>query len=369
MDSLVIVTVLSFLLANNVVLGCYTSIIAFGDSLTDTGNRFFYDPHYFCKKPPYGETFFHRPSGRCCNGRLIIDFIAQALGLPFIPPYLGHTSQDFQNGVNFAVAGATALDSAGPDIHTNYSLGIQLGWFRKLKPSLCNSSLNCRDMFKDALFLVGEIGGNDYNHPFFDGTDIGEIRNIVPNVIAMISTTISALINEGAVTLLVPGNLPVGCSASYLTMYPSKNVEDYDPSTGCLTWLNEFSLFHNSLLQDELERLRELHPDIIIIYADYYNAAMELYRFPNKLGFKRDVLAACCGAGGPYNFDLYRKCGDQGSNACDDPSVYVSWDGVHLTEAAYKWIATALLEGHYTIPRINISCTSSNADYVDVSVV
>lgn len=60
--------------------GCYTSIISFGDSLADTGNlkqlttRSNSRPPHFMF-PPYGETYFHKATGRCSNGRLIIDFI------------------------------------------------------------------------------------------------------------------------------------------------------------------------------------------------------------------------------------------------------------------------------------------------------
>ncbi|KAF9589548.1 hypothetical protein IFM89_025581 [Coptis chinensis] len=344
---------------------CYKTIFSFGDSLADTGNFVYYqdDKHRY-DKLPYGETYFGRPTGRCSDGRLVIDFIAQGLGLSFMPPYLGHKNQDFGQGVNFAVAGATALDGAffevkNVRISSNYSLGIQLEWFKQLLPSLCSSASSCQDLLRNSLFLVGEIGGNDYNYPFFQKKSVQEIRTFVPKVIKAISSAITILINEGAVTLLVPGNFPIGCSASYLTIFKSQNKNDYDPSTGCLNWLNEFSQFHNHLLQNKLNRLREKYPHATIIYADYYTVAMKMFLFPNQLGFSGGALKACCGGGGPYNYNLTAKCGYDGSSACDNPSTYVNWDGVHLTETAYKWIATGILDGSFTNPRTNISCTSS----------
>jgi hypothetical protein len=53
----------------------------------------------------------------------------------------------FQHGANFAVAGATALDSAFFEQHNitpfakplNTSLNFQLQWFEELKPSLCKT--------------------------------------------------------------------------------------------------------------------------------------------------------------------------------------------------------------------------------------
>ncbi|CAL9116495.1 unnamed protein product [Musa acuminata var. zebrina] len=111
----------------------------------------------------------------------MIDFIAQAVGLPFVRPYLaGNCAEDFRYGANFAVGGATALDneffrSTGLQITwTNYSLGAQLGWFRQLLPSLCSDSghgvkmLTLTKLMGNSLFLVGEIGGNDYNHLYFE---------------------------------------------------------------------------------------------------------------------------------------------------------------------------------------------------------
>lgn len=91
------------------------------------------------------------------------------------------------------------------------------------------------------------------------------------------------LIEEGAVTLMVPGNLPVGCSAVYLTIFRSPNRTDYD-AHGCLRAFNAFTQYHNTRLKMALEKLRMKYPHAKIIYADYYNAAMPLFRAPRSFG-------------------------------------------------------------------------------------
>ncbi|KAL9999302.1 putative sinapine esterase [Helianthus debilis subsp. tardiflorus] len=61
--------------------GCFSSIISFGDSIADTGNL----KHlastsdvFFPCVPPYGQSFIHQSTGRCSNGRLIIDFLGNS---------------------------------------------------------------------------------------------------------------------------------------------------------------------------------------------------------------------------------------------------------------------------------------------------
>jgi hypothetical protein len=59
---------------------CYPRVFSFGDSLTDTGNfRFYYGNNSGepALRPPYGETFFRRATGRFSNGRLVLDFIGK----------------------------------------------------------------------------------------------------------------------------------------------------------------------------------------------------------------------------------------------------------------------------------------------------
>jgi hypothetical protein len=98
------------------------------------------------------------------------------------------------------------------------------------------------------------------------------------------------LIRLGAKTLVVPGNLPIGCVPKYLLIFKSDNKEDYESETGCLRWMNEFSQYHNKLLMEKLEKLRKLHPSVTIIYADYYGAAMEIFVYPERFGEFRYLL-------------------------------------------------------------------------------
>jgi hypothetical protein len=48
----------------------------------------------------------------------------------------------------------------------------------------CRAWSDCAKKLANALFLVGEIGGNDYNYAFFQGTrSIDTVKSYVPQVI------------------------------------------------------------------------------------------------------------------------------------------------------------------------------------------
>ncbi|XP_010918533.1 GDSL esterase/lipase At5g03980 isoform X2 [Elaeis guineensis] len=343
--------------------GCYIeAIYSFGDSIADTGNliREGVDGAFApIAHLPYGETTFKRPTGRCSNGLLMIDYLALSLKLPFVNPYLDKDA-NFNHGVNFAVAGGTALDVSffkerGIMMpYTNSSLNVQLEWFKSHLDSICSSQTDCAEKLKHALFLVGEIGGNDYNYAFFGGKSITEVMNYVPHVVTSIINAAKEVINMGAIQLVIPGNFPIGCLPSYLTALNSSDPDAYDNRL-CLKGPNTFAMLHNLKLQEAIQELRESYPHVVIMYADYYNAFMTLLDNALDLGFdKNSLMKACCGGGGEHNFDATKMCGSPGASTCDNPAQHISWDGIHLTQEAYMIMARQLISGGFVYPSYGV---------------
>ncbi|XP_062217761.1 acetylajmalan esterase-like [Phragmites australis] len=352
-----------------------TTIYNFGDSISDTGNLVREGAPgllQYIAKLPYGIDMHGDPTGRCSDGYLMIDFLAKDLCLPLLNPYLDK-SLDFTHGVNFAVAGATALDTTtlakrGITISlTNSSLDVQLKWFKDFMGSTTNSTQEIRKKLETSLVMLGEIGGNDYNYAFLqtwsaDGgyglynvtrviKSVAQAVELVPEVVQSIANAAKELLEMGAVRLVIPGNFPVGCVPSYLATVNVTEPIAYDDD-GCLAALNVFAELHNARLQGAVADLRRSYPRATIAYADYYAAYVRILREARALGFDAArTRTACCGAGGgPYNFDVDRMCGAPGTSACADPGGYVSWDGVHMTQHAYGVMAELLYRGGLADP-------------------
>lgn len=303
--------------------------------------------------PPYGQTFFHHPTNRYSDGRLVIDFVSQALSLPFLPPYRD-SKADKSYGVNFAVAGSTAI------IHsffvennltlniTPQSLETQLNWFNKfLESKGCNGSSTtreCQAVFDNALIWVGEIGANDYAYTLGSSVSSKTIQDLS---IGSVTAFLKAMLSKGAKYIVVQGLPPTGCLTLAMSL---ASVDDRD-EMGCVKSVNTQSHQHNTILQYKLTQLNHKFPHAFIVYADYWNSYSSIMKNASHYGFK-ELFKVCCGSGGGlYNFDVFDTCGSPSSNSsCQNPSQYINWDGVHLTEAMYKVVAESFINGAFSHP-------------------
>lgn len=155
-----------------------------------------------------------------------------------------------------------------------------------------------------------------------------------------------ALLTRGAKYIVVQGLPTTGCLT--LAMFLSSE-EDRD-DIGCVASVNKQSLHHNNVLQYKLHDLRTQFPHSVIVYADYWSSYQTIMKSMGKHGF-REPFEACCGSGGrPYNFVPFSACGSPSSSSCSDPSQYINWDGVHLTEAMYKAVSESFLNGSFCHP-------------------
>ncbi|OEL13334.1 GDSL esterase/lipase [Dichanthelium oligosanthes] len=352
-----------------------TAIYNFGDSLSDTGNLLREGATGMLKYttgPPYGSAI-GETTGRCSDGYLMIDFLAKDLGLPLLNPYLDNGA-DFTHGVNFAVAGATALDATalarrGVAVpHTNSSLAVQLQQFKDFMNANTASPQEIREKLARSLVMVGEVGGNDYNYAFSANkpvaggarnlynfgrmaTGVVEAMALVPDVVRSVTSTARELLDMGATRLVIPGNFPLGCVPSYMSAVNETDPNAYD-ANGCLSALNLFAQMHNVLLQQGIRELRRSYPSATIAYADYFYAYVQMLKDAGKTGFNEEALTkACCGAGGgSYNFDMDRMCGAPGTSVCTRPDERISWDGVHLTQRAYRVMSDLLYHKGFASP-------------------
>lgn len=99
---------------------------------------------------------------------------------------------DRSSGVNFAVAGSTAIVHsffAKNNMTLNItpeSLVTELGWFNEMLQGtgckdLVSTVRECEAVFKDALIWVGEIGANDYAYSFGSSVTTQTIQQLAIN--------------------------------------------------------------------------------------------------------------------------------------------------------------------------------------------
>lgn len=353
------------------------AIYNFGDSNSDTGGiaAAFYPPG-----PPCGETFFKRPVGRGSDGRLIIDFIAEKLGLSYLSAYLDSIKANYTHGANFATGGATIrrvneswfLNGVSP-----FSLDIQVEHFNQLKDRttyLYNQAkdeserlnLPRPDDFVKAIYTI-DIGQNDIAYGFRT-LGVEASRAAIPDIINQFAASMQQLYGKGARAFWIHNTGPIGClPVVYAKIHdpPSGYLDDI----GCVKGQNGIAIEFNEKLKAKVVELRTNLPEAILTYVDMYSAKYQLISNAKNLGLK-EWFTICCGY---HDLDEDVYCGNKGkingsevfAGSCKDPTKVISWDGVHYSDAANHWIATQISNGSFSDPPLSITKTCPK----DISVM
>ncbi|KAJ8616263.1 hypothetical protein MRB53_035635 [Persea americana] len=342
------------------------AIFNFGDSNSDTGGFWAAFP---AQSGPFGMTYFKRPAGRASDGRVVIDFLAEAFGLPFLSPYLQSIGSNFKHGANFATLASTVLLPKTSLFVTGispFSLAIQFNQMKELKARVLEfhskgsvGHLPLPDIFTRSLYTL-DIGQNDFTSNLAT-LGIAGVKKYLPEVVSEILTIIKELYAEGGRIFMVFNLAPIGCFPAFLIELPH-NYSDLD-EYGCLISYNNAVSDYNSILKEKLNLTRQLLRDAHVIYVDTHSIKLELFRHPMQHGLLYGTRACCGNGGGAYNFNPKVFCGNskiingrkETATACSDPQNYVSWDGIHATEAANKLITWAILNGSYFDPAFPIS--------------
>ncbi|CAM6099026.1 unnamed protein product [Calypogeia fissa] len=355
------------LLSSSLVYGsCIPAIYNFGDSTSDTGNLAATFPGFTQgEHSPYGETYFGKPVGRYSDGRLLIDFIANGLGLPFLDPYQQTVNSNYTQGADFACAGSTVL----PVTYLSpFYLDIQLRQFGAFKWNVQNvfypqngtvdvalaSRLPNPDTISKALYTIA-LGGNDFTYGYTRGQSIDQVKLYLPQVIGNLTAAVQRLYNYGARNFIVWDIEPNGCLPYTLTLI-THNASDVD-ARGCLIAYNDVAVWFNIQFKASLDALRANLTDANIIFFSTYDLKMDIIANASQLGFNYTTIA-CCGVPSTYHYSLSVNCGQSNvingvnytSTTCDNPGEYLVWDGVHNTDRANRYIAQQFFSGAYFDP-------------------
>ncbi|KAK7376693.1 hypothetical protein VNO80_02107 [Phaseolus coccineus] len=313
------------------------AVLAFGDSIVDSGNNNNLTTLVKCDFPPYGKDFQGgKPTGRFCNGKIPSDIIAEELGIKeYLPAYLDPNlkSSDLATGVCFA-SGASGYDPLTPEIASVISLSSQLDMFKeyigKLKGIVGESRTNF--ILGNSLFLV-VAGSDDIANTYFV-THARILQYDIPSytdlMVNSASNFVKELYNLGARKIGVLSAPPIGC-------VPSQRTLAGGLVRGCSEKYNYAAKLFNSKLSKELDSLHNSTKSRIV-YIDVYNPLLDIIQNYQNYGFKV-MDRGCCGTG---KLEVAVLCNPLDST-CSNASEYVFWDSYHPTEGVYRKLVKHVL--------------------------
>ncbi|XP_061351654.1 GDSL esterase/lipase At2g40250 [Gastrolobium bilobum] len=318
-----------------------SAVFAFGDSTIDSGNNNRFNTLFRGDHLPYGRDFSgHIPTGRFSNGKIATDYLTQILGVKeVLPAYLDPhiTDHDLLTGVSFG-SGGSGLDINTATLTRVMDLNAQFELFEEalMRMRRVVGVEKANEIIENALFVIS-TGTNDmlYNAYLLPTRIIryGSISGYQDFLLQNLHSFIQRLYGAGARRIMVAGLPPIGCLPIQVTINSILPSQHWLQRV-CNVQQNVDSEAYNTKLQSHVRLLQTILSGAKVAYFDIYTPILDMVLSPTKYGFQQ-ALQGCCGTGliemGPVCnvLDL----------TCSDPSKYLFWDAVHLTQTGYYFLA------------------------------
>lgn len=256
----------------------FSSVVAFGDSLSDNGASL----TATTQTPPAA------PPARTSDGPVLIEYLANALGSPLQDYAVGGARTDFVNSdILTGPLAATGMLS-------------QIDRYRQNVGGVADSQ---------ALYFVFG-GSNDLLDAMFtlDLTDPLVLDNVISSLIGNLTSGVQQLYDMQARRFLLP-------------LLPDLGLTPEAASLGVASELTAISLLANSLLYDSYQLLFADKPDASFVVFDSFAAQNAIVSNPGQYGLSNGTDACIDAPGAP---------------ACSD---FFFWDSLHPTTAASRLLA------------------------------
>ncbi|KAJ8769107.1 hypothetical protein K2173_000882 [Erythroxylum novogranatense] len=320
----------------------FPAMFVFGDSLVDHGNNnlligSFAKANYL----PYGIDFSGGPTGRFCNGKTIIDFLGDLVGLPPLPPYTITLipGSNIHGGINFASAAAGILDETGRNLGDRFNFREQVESFESSLSKLSNQ-MNEDDLIQYLArsLVVINIGSNDYINNYllpsiYSTSSIYNSKDYTDLLIRTYTTHIMGLKKLGLRKFVLAAVGPLGC-------IPNQLASGLAPPGKCVSYVNSLVEMFNMKLRSLVDQLNKNHTSSLFVYGNTYGAFNEILSKPSAYAFTQ-TDRGCCGIGQNRGQITCLPL----AIPCFDRDKYVFWDAYHPTQAFNQIIAQKAYSG------------------------
>ncbi|CAH9091479.1 unnamed protein product [Cuscuta europaea] len=316
----------------------FEAMFVFGDSLIDPGNNnFLVDSVAKANYIPYGVDF-QGPTGRFSNGKNIIDFLGEMLGLPLIPAYAdpSATGSNILKGINYASASAGILDETGQNLGGRFTFSQQIQNFERTWNQL-KSKMGEQDLknYLNKSLVIISIGSNDYINnylqpSFYTTSYLYNPTDYADLLIKRFSKQIPVLHGLGLRKFILAGIGPLGCIPNQVATMLAQQGQ-------CLSRVNDMVLQFNSRLRTLVDQLNQDLVASKFIYGNTFEAFSNIITNASTYGFiVKDM--GCCGIAKQITCLPF-------SIPCPDRTKYIFWDAFHPTEAVNHILANNAYSG------------------------